>query len=121
MNYDYELTYGTGELGDAVGTLGFPEWRSTAFVSWSLDKWFVNLSADYIGESEEKIGDEKFDSWHILNASLGYSLDAMGTIRVGANNLTDEDPLLNEFGSMADEYQYPITGRVVYVDYTLDF
>jgi iron complex outermembrane receptor protein len=121
LTYEYELTYGSGELGDAVGTLGSPEWRSTAFVSWNLDKWFANLSADYIGESEERVGDEKFDSWHTLNASLGYSLDAMGTIRVGANNLTDEDPLLNEFGSMADEYQYPITGRVVYVDYTLDF
>jgi iron complex outermembrane receptor protein len=121
LQYDYELTYGTGELGDAVGTLGFPEWRSNAYVAWTMGKWFANLSADYIGESSNKVGDEKYDSWHMLNGSFGYSLDKFGTIKVGANNLTDEDPLLNQFGSMADEYQYPLTGRVVYVDYTLEF
>jgi iron complex outermembrane receptor protein len=121
LQYDYELTYGTGELGDAVGTLGFPEWRSNAYVAWNMGKWFANLSADYIGESSNKVGDETYDAWHMLNGSFGYSLDKLGTIKIGANNLTDEDPLLNQFGSMADEYQYPLTGRVVYVDYTLEF
>jgi len=121
LNYDYELTYGTGELGDAVGDLGFPEWRSNAYVAWNMGKWFANVSADYIGESKERNGDEKYDAWHMFNASFGYSLDKLGTIKIGANNVTDEDPLLNQFGSMADEYQYPLTGRVVYVDYTLEF
>ena len=50
-----------------------------------------------------------------------YNLDSMGIIKIGATNLTDEDPLLDETGQMADEYQYPLTGRVVYVDYTLEF
>ena len=52
---------------------------------------------------------------------MAYNLDSMGIIKIGATNLTDEDPLLDETGQMADEYQYPITGRVVYVDYTLEF
>ena len=42
-------------------------------------------------------------------------------IKVGANNLTDEDPLLDDFGVEVDEYQYSKTGRVVYAEYTLEF
>ena len=53
------LTYGTGEMGDAVGTLGFPEWRSNAYVNWNLNNWSANLALDYIGESKERIGDEQ--------------------------------------------------------------
>ena len=121
LEYSYEVTYGTGELADAVGTLGFPEWRSNAYVNWNLNNWSANLALDYIGESQERIGDEQYDSWHTLSASIAYNLDSMGIIKIGATNLTDEDPLLDETGAMADEYQYPITGRVVYVDYTLEF
>ena len=121
LEYSYELTYGTGEMADAVGTLGFPEWRSNAYVNWNLNNWSANLALDYIGESQERIGDEQYDSWHTLSASIAYNLDSMGIIKIGATNLTDEDPLLDETGAMADEYQYPITGRVVYVDYTLEF
>ena len=121
MTYEYELTYGGGDLADAIGTLGTPEWKSNASVSYTLDKFFANLAVDYIGESGDRVSDEKYDSWHMLNASMGYDLDTLGTFKIGANNLTDESPLLNQFGSMADENQYPITGRVVYVDYTLEF
>jgi iron complex outermembrane receptor protein len=121
LEYSYEVTYGTGEMGDAVGDLGFPEWRSNAYVNWNLNNWSANLAVDYIGESKERIGDEKYDSWHTLSASVAYNLDSMGIIKIGATNLTDEDPLLDETGQMADEYQYPLTGRVVYVDYTLEF
>ena len=121
LEYSYEVTYGTGEMADGVGTLGFPEWRSNAYVNWNLNNWSANLAVDYIGESKERIGDEKYDSWHTLSASVAYNLDSMGIIKIGATNLTDEDPLLDETGQMVDEYQYPLTGRVVYVDYTLEF
>ena len=121
LEYSYEVTYGTGELADGVGTLGFPEWRSNAYVNWNLNNWSANLAVDYIGESQERIGDEKYDSWHTLSASIAYNLDSMGIIKVGATNLTDEDPLLDESGLMASEDQYPLTGRVIYVDYTLEF
>ena len=59
LEYSYELTYGTGEMADAVGTLGFPEWRSNAYVNWNLNNWSANLALDYIGESQERIGDEQ--------------------------------------------------------------
>ena len=121
LSYDYELTYGTGELGDAAGTLGFPEWRSNGYVSWTMDSWNAALSVDYIGESEAKIGDEAYDGWHTINASVGYDIGSYGSIELGASNITDEDPLLDAGGYMVDEYQYPITGRVIYAEYTLEF
>ena len=40
----------------------------------------------------------KYDSWHTLSASIAYNLDSMGIIKIGATNLTDEDPLLDETG-----------------------
>ncbi|HIG60411.1 MAG TPA: TonB-dependent receptor [Gammaproteobacteria bacterium] len=121
LGYDYELTYGTGELGEAAGTLGFPEWRSNGYVSWTMDSWNAALSVDYIGKSEAKVGDEEYDGWHSINASVGYDIGSYGSIEIGASNLTDEDPLLDAGGYMVDEYQYPITGRVVYAEYTLEF
>ena len=121
LSYDYELTYGTGELGDAAGTLGFPEWRSNGYVSWTMDSWNAALSVDYIGESEAKIGDDAYDGWHTINASVGYDVGSYGSIELGASNITDEDPLLDAGGYMVDEYQYPITGRVIYAEYTLEF
>ncbi|MEC7369997.1 MAG: TonB-dependent receptor [Pseudomonadota bacterium] len=121
LSYDYELTYGTGELGDAAGTLGFPEWRSNGYVSWTMDSWNAALSVDYIGESEAKIGDDAYDGWHTINASVGYDIGSYGSIELGASNITDEDPLLDAGGYMVDEYQYPITGRVIYAEYTLEF
>lgn len=121
LEYSYEVTYGTGELGDGVGDLGFPEWRSNAYVAWSMDKWSASVAMDFIGESKERNGDEKYDSWEQLNASVSYDLDGYGRIKVGATNITDEDPLLNAAGSMAEPYQYPLTGRVVYAEYTLEF
>ena len=121
LSYDYELTYGTGELGDAAGTLGFPEWRSNGYVSWTMDSWNAALSVDYIGESEAKIGDDTYDGWHTINASVGYDVGSYGSIELGASNITDEDPLLDAGGYMVDEYQYPITGRVIYAEYTLEF
>jgi len=121
LSYDYELTYGTGELGDAAGTLGWPEWRSNGYVSWTMDSWNAALSVDYIGESEAKIGDDAYDGWHTINASVGYDIGSYGSIELGASNITDEDPLLDAGGYMIDEYQYPITGRVIYAEYTLEF
>jgi iron complex outermembrane receptor protein len=86
-----------------------------------MGNWGASLSADYIGESEQRNGGDKYDSWHTLNLSATYNLDSMGMIKVGANNLTDEDPLLDDFGVEVDEYQYSKTGRVVYAEYTLEF
>jgi iron complex outermembrane receptor protein len=121
MNYDAEVTYGTGELFDAAGTLGFPEWRTSFVGRYNFDQFQVNLGWDRIGESESSVSDDKYDAWDIINASVAYDMNEWGVITLGANNLLDEDPLLDDFGSPVDEYQYSQVGRVTYVRYNIEF
>ena len=123
LNYDAEVSYGTGDLYDAVGSLGFPEWRTNALIRWDLgDSWFSTLNVDYIGESESVISDEKWDSWTTANLAVGYQTDSYGTFTVGATNLTDEDPILDAAtGEMVEELLYDHTGRVWFVRYTIEF
>jgi iron complex outermembrane receptor protein len=120
LTYETEAQFGSGILGDAVDTLGFPEWRSSALISWTMGNWGANISTSYIGESESGSGEVQWDSWKEHNLNVSYDFSEYGELTVGANNLTNEDPLLDASGSQADEYQYPILGRVVYVDYTIE-
>ena len=120
LTYETESQFGSGILGDAVDSLGFPEWRTSALVSWTMGNWAANISTSYIGESESGSGEVQWDSWKEHNLNVSYDFSEYGELTVGANNLTNEDPLLDASGSQADEYQYPILGRVVYVDYTIE-
>ena len=119
LKFETEAEFGSGILGDAVDTLGFPEWRSSALISWTMGNWGANFSTSYIGESESGSGEVKWDSWKEHNLNVSYNFNELGEVTLGANNLTNEDPLLDSSGSMADEYQYPILGRVIYLDYTI--
>ena len=121
LKYETEEVYGNGVLIDVAGQLGFPEWRSNAQASWTLNNFFANLSWDYIGESESRSSDDTYDSWDMWNASVGYNFGSWGQITLGANNLTDEDPLLDDFGTEVDEFTYPKVGRVYYAEYTIEF
>ena len=121
MNYDSERTYGTGELFDAAGTLGFPEWRTSFVGRYNYEDFQVNLGWDRIGESESSVSDDKYDAWDIINASVAYDMNENGVITVGANNLLDEDPLLDDLGSPVNEYQYSQVGRVMYLRYNIEF
>ena len=122
LNYDAERSYGTGDLYNAAGTLGVPEWRSNVLVTWEMDGIFSSLNYDYIGESQSNIGTEKWKSWGIFNLAVGYASDDYGTVTVGANNLLDEDPILDEAtGGEVDDNQYDNTGRVIYISYSIEF
>jgi iron complex outermembrane receptor protein len=120
LKFETETEFGSGILGDAVDTLGFPEWRSSALISWTMGNWGANISTSYIGESESGSGEVKWDSWKEHNLNVSYNFNELGEVTLGANNLLNEDPLLDSSGSMADEYQYPILGRVIYLDYTIE-
>ncbi len=56
--------------------------------------------------------------------NLSYAVDAgrLGQLRVGANNLTDEDPAMDPSKSFpATSYIYDYTGRVVFAEYRKTF
>ena len=120
LNYDSEADYGTGNLYNAAGTLGFPEWRSNLFLRWTMGDFSASWNTDYIGESKSNVSDVEYDAWMLHNATVSYDLAEYGSITLGANNILDEDPLLDQFGEQADEYQYDNTGRVIYVGYSIE-
>lgn len=121
INYDAEESYGTGDLYNAAGTLGLPEWRANALFTWGLGNFFASANWDYIGESESRISDEKWDAWDQWNMQFGYTFGKYGTFTIGANNIFDEDPILDDVvGAPVDEYMYPQVGRVYFVRYNVE-
>lgn len=118
LNYEVETIYGTGELRDAVGSLGFPEWRTNVLVTWSMEEFSATMNYDYIGEHAG--GSESYDGWDTINLSASYDVGKFGVVTVGANNVTDEDPLLDKLGDFTEEYLYDHTGRVVYFKYSYE-
>ena len=121
LNFDSEVSYGTGELQDSTGTLGFPEWRSNLLMRWEMGDFFSSLNVDYIGENQSQISGVKWDAWTTANLAVGYTLSDYGTFTLGANNILNEEPILNTLGEAVDEYTYSNTGRVVYLRYSIEF
>ena len=121
INYDAEVSYGTGDIYNAAGTLGLPKWRANALFSWYLGDIFASVNWDYIGSQKSNIFDEKWASWSIFNAQVGYSFDKWGTFTLGANNVFDEDPILDDVvGAPVDPFMYSSVGRVIFVSYRVD-
>ncbi|MFC1702361.1 TonB-dependent receptor plug domain-containing protein [Pseudomonadota bacterium] len=121
IDYDEEVSYGTGEMNNAAGTLGVPHWRANALLSWYLNDWFASLNWDYIGSQKSEISGEKWDDWYLFNLQAGYSFDKYGTVTLGVNNLLDEDPILDDVvGEPVAEYMYDQTGRVCFIKYRVD-
>ncbi len=119
LTYDTELSYGTGDLYNAAGNLGFTKWRANALIRWSMDDYFASLSWNYVGSSESNSTDEKYPQWDVFNGSVGYDFGERGTLRLQVRNMFDRDPLLDD-GEMANEYIYDLTGRVVTLNYTVE-
>ena len=119
MTYDTEVSYGTGELTNAAGTLGFTKWMANALVSWSMSDYSASLSWRYVGASESNVSDEEYPQWDTFNARVGYNMGEKGAVNLTVRNLLDRDPLLRN-GQMANEYLYDLTGRVISVSYVLE-
>ena len=93
---------------------------SNGAIQWTMGDWSASWSADYIGESENTTGDVKYKGYTTHNVAVTYDMSDLGTVRVGANNVGNKDPLLDKFGSQVDEYQYSLTGRVIFLEYSIE-
>ncbi len=126
--------YFRGGLQDTAGFNGQPQNRAQASLTWSLENHAVDLVANFIGEHSEQdsvdadtgvlsTSSEKLDTW--TTASLAYRYDAgdWGQLKIGANNITDEDPVLDFEGKYdRDHYDlYDSLGRVWYAEYKIAF
>ncbi len=115
---------------DEVGFVETPEYRFNTGLTWMFDDISANLTyrytAAFLGQSpEDQLADierQNFPSWSTLDMSVNYNADEYGRFTIGARNLTDEIAELNE--ELRDGFNdsfHDIIGRVVYVNYQVQF
>ncbi len=116
--------------GDLIERDQRPEWKGSGYVQWNRNEWGAGLYVNHVGEFYEPgvISDTTgafwtVDSWTTFNISADYRF-AMGdfsdnTIRVGINNVTDEDPpLADENLNYLASLHNPL-GQYAYVNLTI--
>ena len=87
---------------------------------WSLGDWFASLNWNFVGEQKQFAGDGKYGNFSLFNLQGGYSFDKYGTFTIGANNIGNKKPQLDNSGDNADENLYPNIGRVFFIRWSVD-
>ncbi len=114
--------------GSLIGQDGQPEWRGVARVSWKKGNFAAGASANYVGSYfdtsaiQNSTGDFfKVDRWITGNVYADYTfrdLEMAGLkklrLRVGATNVTNEDPPLSDETYGYDSAYHSNRGRFVY-------
>jgi outer membrane receptor protein involved in Fe transport len=124
---------------DCVGNFGSncgipnPEWRHRFRVGWETPVDGLELAATwrYYGEVELEGGadtriDYAFDAENYLDLSGRFSLTDNALLRVGVNNILDNDPPITaSVGTTGNGNTYPQTydsmGRYIFAGVTVDF
>lgn len=128
-----ENAFYRGSYQDTRKFPGQPDTRAQLGINWSMGDHAVSLIGNYIGphstDEDQDIdsgvmtrSDTQFDSHVSANLSYRYDAGDWGKIRIGANNVTDEDPALDPtqgFPSTMSLYDY--VGRVIFVEYRNSF
>jgi iron complex outermembrane receptor protein len=76
---------------------------------------------NYTDSTYEDKESGSLDSWLIHNISYGYDFGNYGSVLLGVNNLTDEDPVLSSSGAYENPDLYNNYGREYRASYTLKF
>jgi len=126
--------YFRGGFQDTAGFNVQPQNRAQGSIIWSLGDHAVDLIVNYIGEHSEEdnvdattgvltTSDINLDSWTTINMSYRFDAGEWGRLKIGANNLTNEDPILDKNGKYDRSHYdlYDSLGRVVYVEYRKTF
>ncbi len=115
--------------GDIIRQDGQPEWRVAGSLTWRHPSGFgggvrADYTSDFIdtGAGLDPNGDPFIvNEWTQVNAYMEYDIDSNGSfdglrIRVGANNIFDEDPPLADETNGYDAAYHSIRGRQIYLD-----
>jgi iron complex outermembrane receptor protein len=114
--------------GSLVEREGYPEWRGLARATWNKGNLGLGVAVSYIGSffdtstTQDQTGALfPVDEWITTNVYLQYSLGDSIRIRLGANNVTDEDPPLadEEHGYYTDYHDN--RGRLLYGELRVAF
>ena len=126
--------YFRGGLQDTAGFNLQPQNRAQASATWSLGDHAVDLVVNFIGEHSEQdsvdqttggltTSSEKLDSWTTANMAYRFDAGDWGQLKIGANNITNEEPVMDFEGKFArDHYDlYDPLGRVWYLEFRKHF
>lgn len=116
--------------GDLIEQNQRPEWKGSGYVKWSHQNFGAGLFVNYVGgfDDTSALNDITNEPWRVdswttvnLNADYRFSLGAFrdSMVRVGVNNLFDEEPPLADenFNYQADLHN-PF-GQYAYISLTL--
>lgn len=136
LGYDQSAYFG----GPTQETAGFnlqPELKAQWALGWTMDRHAVDLIINYTGPHSQQdfidfddsgnafldTSNMELDSWTTMNLSYAFDAGGLGLFKVGARNLTNEDPVLDRTGLYpTDHYDlYDNTGRVIFGEYSIKF
>jgi iron complex outermembrane receptor protein len=126
---------------DFVGTIGtspgetLPEWKATVSLSWNIGDVSTQLRARFLpsmdheetvlvgSKDPDECGCNGVDSITYLDLTASWQLMDALTLRLGVENLTDEDPLLYDphVDSGTDPSTYDVIGRRYFLGATYKF
>lgn len=130
-------------LCEDAGTTSEPEWRGNARLGYSVGAFNGNVTARYVGETEDLVGGRfgnnddgddpcgavtrvnQVDDYLEFGLNLGYqATDELG-LTFGVNNLFDAKPPVSEIAAGGwpwyDQALYTNFGRYFYVQASMDF
>lgn len=116
-----------GNRSDLIRANGNPRMKATAGVNWKWKDWSASVAEkftdDYIASTTySAAGQRRFvEEYWVTNASVGYAFREGALkglkVRVGVNNLFDEDPPFYPASSSGYDSSYAdVRGRMTYID-----
>lgn len=119
------------EKEENIGSEVLPENRINLSADWAIGDFGTTFYVKYIDEipgqyyDEGAEGDQMIDAQTTLNLQLRYALpDNFGGVRVGVNNLTDEEPPVDPTEANWPWFRqefHDAFGRNYYVEYNFNF
>ncbi|MCB1105166.1 MAG: TonB-dependent receptor [Opitutaceae bacterium] len=121
-----------GNQSQLIRNNGNPRFKGTATIKWDLGSWSASISErvtdDYLASTTYSAAGQRriVDQYWVTNASVGYSFREGSLkglrLRVGMNNLFNEDPPFYPASSSgySSDYSDP-RGRVTYVEASFKF
>jgi iron complex outermembrane receptor protein len=123
--------------GDLLGLNDIPEYRATASLNWRRNQWGAGLFFNYVDDTEDTstsadsdtgAPDDTYlpvDSFLTVNGKVDYRFEegfADGMrLRVGVNNMFDEDPPLADESFGYNGKLHSNRGRYFYIDLAMNF
>lgn len=116
----YEINGGD----NLIGTYSTPEYRANLGNVWTIADFAVVWNVNYIhGYDDARSNpEEAIESWTTHDLQFVWNTPWNGQIAVGATNVTDEDPVLNDNETRGFDFNlYDGYGRITYARYTQSF